>query len=488
MIFRNQPGLFCLQEVKSMNIGNMFRPKLAVIAMGLIIFLCNTGRAEKNQCSIVLDTSYAGKYAHDDQFTYVKLHFHDIVGRSVSRIEKNLGKVLWTSDTIVFKWKDMPVSDTGYAFVRQGETYEEMNQDGATIVIAMYAESYKPMLKDWIEPELAHELVHANMMVYLREKHKSLPKWLKEGIAVYASGQGGMKVTRCLCENDKGPSSAINGLETAPHTMTDYAEDFLFFDRLANKYGAVTMHTIYRDIINGREYREAFAQGTGKAWPELAAELSGASKAWLTDYVGTQYESLSRGEQLMEQGQYVQALDRLRTINQDPYVSRAAYDCGKCYFYSKQYDQAVDAFKGVLLARRSFMDNAQYRLAQSYHRMKEFQKAIQAFEDYKMTYPWGENMRQIHFSLGQSYYRANEYASAAKNWEVFIEHPLNASATVLKGVLYQLGLCYIKIGENARARALFEQYVKSYPDDKRTIKINDWLGGKLQLKEETGIE
>ncbi len=86
-----------------------------------------------------------------------------------------------------------------------------------------------------VETTGCHEIVHAYFRRYMNSaRYSDLPKWAREGMAVYLSDQTQEKLQQFFSaklENFVDYSRALNGLE-GPHTLNDYLEDALAFESM----------------------------------------------------------------------------------------------------------------------------------------------------------------------------------------------------------------------------------------------------------------
>ena len=110
-------------------------------------------------------------------------------------------------------------------------------------------------------------------------------------------------------------------------------------------------------------------------------------------------------------------------VSPQEYQSR--YQEGLDLFHANQYRDAIQVFENLLAssANNSLSDNAQYWIGESHYALREYKKAIIDFEKV-FTFP-----------------RSNKNDAAQ----------------------FKLGLCYVRLGDNAKAREEFQRLVDVYP-------------------------
>ena len=110
-------------------------------------------------------------------------------------------------------------------------------------------------------------------------------------------------------------------------------------------------------------------------------------------------------------------------VSPEEYQSR--YQEGLDLFHANQYRDAIQVFENLLAssANNNLSDNAQYWIGESHYALREYKKAIIDFEKV-FTFP-----------------RSNKNDAAQ----------------------FKLGLCYVRLGDNAKAREEFQRLIDVYP-------------------------
>lgn len=107
-----------------------------------------------------------------------------------------------------------------------------------------------------LTPMVCHELVHAYFRRFLtRLQYAALPRWAREGSAVYLANQIGERISIALVRDFDNPTRSIDGL-SGTHDFDDYLEDGLAFAWMDSQKtdGAVV---VLNRVLQGRSIAEA---------------------------------------------------------------------------------------------------------------------------------------------------------------------------------------------------------------------------------------
>lgn len=110
-----------------------------------------------------------------------------------------------------------------------------------------------------IETTGCHELVHAYFRKWMSARdYDKVPRWFREGSAVYLSGQLQEKINMMMFRDSHSwqqVMTSFNGLE-GPHSYFDYLEYAFAFDFLDSKKPG-TVVEVLKDVMNGVEVYQA---------------------------------------------------------------------------------------------------------------------------------------------------------------------------------------------------------------------------------------
>lgn len=137
--------------------------------------------------------------------------------------------------------------------------------------------------------ELDHEMTHALLRNALGARHGAIPKWVREGLAVWAAGQGKERIDfwMTLAWDKPDPvAHLLNGLESPEHSLKDYPEDYLAVAALESLKGEEGVRAFVKLLVAGKNAHDAAAGASGKTWEEFEAFAKEFATKRLMDALG----------------------------------------------------------------------------------------------------------------------------------------------------------------------------------------------------------
>ena len=116
---------------------------------------------------------------------------------------------------------------------------------------------------------LIHELTHLYLDTAL--KGRDTPVWLQEGLAMYASGEGGWvlgtTMARAVLGEGLEPFSALTHAfpSQAGRAALAYAQSFYFVSFLLNRHGEKVLARLVTELARGRGISDAMRRATGRS-------------------------------------------------------------------------------------------------------------------------------------------------------------------------------------------------------------------------------
>ncbi len=163
---------------------------------------------------------------------------------------------------------------------------------------------------------------------------------------------------------------------------------------------------------------------------------------------------------------------RLQILNLPPADrERAHFKIGYCQYALKDYASAIGTLKKFLqqYPQSRLAPETYWMLADSYkltHQSEEALRAIIALirsqnanTDPGATETWAYWIRRARNKFANEYFEEKDYKSAADIYQAML--PMNSSADWQWPILYQIGLCYERIGYIPRAKEIYEMIVKA---------------------------
>ena len=149
-------------------------------------------------------------------------------------------------------------------------------QDADGFVIVLYTEPLVLQMHE-CSSTLRHELVHCLQKERWGARGEvTMPLWVKEGMAVYLSGQLESR-ERALAAHvgrERVPVDAVSRLVNGlggRHTLLDYAEDGAAFAGVEKRHGKQKAQQWIQELLKGVPPREAAARVLGERWSVFAA-------------------------------------------------------------------------------------------------------------------------------------------------------------------------------------------------------------------------
>ena len=120
-----------------------------------------------------------------------------------------------------------------------------------------------------LRTEVIHEMVHAVMCERMGQKtYATVPKWLREGLALWVAGQGERRIDRIVRQRMFAADSSwmMPGLGRCGHDASRYAEDYLAVAMLADEVGDHAVVDLVARLVSGESAFDALAAVTGIDW------------------------------------------------------------------------------------------------------------------------------------------------------------------------------------------------------------------------------
>lgn len=139
---------------------------------------------------------------------------------------------------------------------------------------------------------------------------------------------------------------------------------------------------------------------------------------------------------------------------QSKYNAAANYYYGMSCYFTKDYNQAVNAFK-KLSGDKKYEKLTPYYIAQIYFLQNKYDDAI-AYGEPLLAEP-GNKDAEINLIVGQSYFEKGDYAKALP----YLEYNASKTGKLRDEDIYQLGYAYYQTGEFAKSAQYFSQLSNS---------------------------
>lgn len=139
---------------------------------------------------------------------------------------------------------------------------------------------------------------------------------------------------------------------------------------------------------------------------------------------------------------------------------------GNCYFVQEKYDQAEEAYKKVLEKNAEDTD-ALLGIGNCYFNRNQPDKASEYYNKIQFEKIYDP---AVLFNIGLNYFKSSKMEDAVRYFKRSTEVDKN-----FEDGYYQLGLTYTNMMQKADAIAVFEQFLKLFPDSPRKDQVKAFL-------------
>lgn len=164
-------------------------------------------------------------------------------------------------------------------------------------------------------------------------------------------------------------------------------------------------------------------------------------------------------------------------------------DLARCYVFQKDYlyGKAIGGYLAERYARAStnLMDeagNALLALAQAYDEMGEKGLAAEVNRQFFTSYPQHRRVAPTIFRNGEEYFRAENFADAAKFYSQIVEQ--YPRERVFVDALSRLAYCHVMTGDYTNAIPLLTRYVQELPPSPEQMAARVRLADALRMSDQ----
>ena len=170
---------------------------------------------------------------------------------------------------------------------------------------------------------------------------------------------------------------------------------------------------------------------------------------------------------LFEQNNYAGALDGYNQIlAKYPEAYIIWKNIGNCYFAEEQYDKAEEAYKKVLEKKADDADALQ-AIGNCYFNRNQQDTALEYYG--KIQFEKIDDPAVL-FNIGLNYFKASKLDDALKYFKRSTEVQKD-----FEDGYYQLGLTYVAMNQKSEAIAVFEQFLRLFPESPKFDQVKGFL-------------
>jgi tetratricopeptide (TPR) repeat protein len=241
-----------------------------VLAVYLVFIACAQlpGRRFHLPVENGVSTWYQGKYKDHPEIKNFLAKLPKVRDKALAEASQACG-LTSNNDSAVFAVSDMTGRKKQNFHATTGD-YSIGSRRVAVVTVNAHILS-KSLIK---ESTYTHEAIHALMRHHMGSKHKQVPDWFREGIAVWGSKQLDEKLAINIPQVSKRKfESLLNGFNDKKHNLNDYLEDALLFEYAYNKSGQKGIHDVIKRVVNGEKPRQAFSAVIEQPWKNIESDF-----------------------------------------------------------------------------------------------------------------------------------------------------------------------------------------------------------------------
>lgn len=348
---------------------------------------------------------YAGKYLGDGRLQRARESLPALVEKGYGALQERLGLDLRGRAAVLFQFED--AGDKGRGGTR-GNSFAVCRKGAPATVILFYTE-YVVLSPEDFEGRVVHELKHAGFRGLMGQRYLELPRWVREGLAVWGAGQTEGRVLSILSNevfSGKDPMALLNGIVTG-RSFSDYMEDALAVAWLEEgRPGAVARFC--RLLSEGAGAEEAFAEAAGLPWDEAIAQADAACRGRVASLLGEGwpayralredgFDAQRAGPEALASWLEAEGIERfaswLEAHPDHPLAPNARYRLGKACVLAGRHEEGRRWLQRVLegdFLRSTVCDDAALWIATSFEREGKDGQARDAFGILLRDYSWSK--------------------------------------------------------------------------------------------------
>ncbi len=337
---------------------------------------------------------YHGKYVKDIRFQAAIAELPKFLPQARRLLAQRLGLDVAKDTLILFRFADWGNSGKGG---RTGQA-QTVCWKGKPVTLITFSTERLVVCPADFRQLIVHELKHAVLRNHLGQQYLKLPKWVKEGLAVWAAGEGENRIAAIISNQmfmQAKLASLCDGIEVN-RDLNDYLENYLAFAWLESR-GAGNVKRFAQRLYGGEDYDKVFADLAGMPFTAAMNAANAYCRQQIKTRAGAGWEELRQIRQrdfaMRKNGMEAYAAwsggrgaelytGWLRTHPNHVLAANARYRLGQALVLGRHFERARTVLQEILkrdLQRSSLGDDAAYWIAESYRREGHEEEAKKAF-------------------------------------------------------------------------------------------------------------
>ncbi|NUM69565.1 MAG: tetratricopeptide repeat protein [Ignavibacteriaceae bacterium] len=273
-------------------------------------------------------------------------------------------------------------------------------------------------------------------------------------------------------------SGAISGYEYLVNRLEYTAYRELALLKLGQIYYTEERYALARDrlIRLNKEYPWNDSYGSAAFWigeafiydkfyRDAVEYLKDALNSRRTNqfFTNTIYSLAFAYESLGEIDEAIKFYDEILSFHKESdFYASAQIRIGVCYFKQGDYDLTILELSNPRLNELPLEKQveAKYLIADSYYRIREFDKAAEMFKQIVIEYPATKFLREIKYALAWCYFQTRQYADAYNSFNSLV----SGTDSVSVNSYYWSGESKRYSKDLAGAKIIFDDFIRRYPE------------------------
>jgi TolA-binding protein len=412
-----------------------------------------------------IDHTYTGKYSNNKVFISLFKDLGRIREQALIRVQQITGLEITNQNRYIIRFVDTsPTSRFG------ASSRPVRSEAGDIMLVTVSAEQFMLGIIDF-EDLLVHEFIHTVMWDNMGDQaYKDLPKWIREGIAVWGAGQLSEIARNIIASALMQKESAawvVEELTTMYNSNDQYFSGAIMLDAIEKKYGSGTVKAIIKDICQNENYVQAMKNNSQVSWSQITTLAKVHIRKFAKEMVaGSGMQLFQNAHHANNIGLRQQAIDYLLDLvhncSDDILKPKAWYWIGRWRQAKKKYDLAAMAFANVIYlfpGHIGLQSDSMLRLASCQIELNNPAEAARALNWFFQTADSHE-ISEALFLAGRIYLIYKDYPRAIRYFQSSGRNTRSFSAKLL----YYLSLAYSKSGDSFNSKLAQAELAYRFPN------------------------
>ncbi len=265
-----------------------------------------------------------------------------------------------------------------------------------------------------------------------------------------------------------GQASLYNDLgdhKTANEFYAQLIEQFPNSPRLVEAYlGQANNSYLLQDYPSAlTQYQQILDQFSSSPTRKELTEKAHFGLAWTYLKSGQLEQAIAHFQQIMDQSES-------KTVKVSALVQIA-----DAYHDINNLEKAVEIYDHILkdYPDSPYVDYAQFRQGIVLMKQENVDAALISFKSLENNFPKSKYLNDTKYFLGVAYFKKDNWATAQEYIEKYLKNSQDSPMEFAAEANYVLALCAFNLNDPKRALKIFEQVVKTYPDEPAILRNSE---------------